>query len=222
MEIYIANEVAGVIALHPYLTSMDFKSLPIHEQIAMQAKTLHEAHKAGDKRIAMHVGSWWPDTSGKSIDELLKAEFTIADAELTMSREYGFSNFDAVKALGSLTTNLEFEQVVDEMLSGNILALEGRLKGNSDLAKARSKYGHQSTLLHYLGANGVESHRQVMPLNVVDIAQLLISYDADIRAEANMYGGGQTPHSLASTSAHPHNAGVSDALNLVLGGGWVG
>jgi len=39
---------------------------------------------------------------------------------------------------------------------------------------------------------------------------------ASKQAQANMYGGGQTPLALASTSAHPYKAGISDALNRVL------
>jgi len=31
-----------------------------------------------------------------------------------------------------------------------------------------------------------------------------------------MYGGGQTAWALASTSAHPHEAGIIDQLNSVL------
>ncbi len=218
MEIYVANEVANIIAIHPYLADKAFKDLSICEQISLQAKTLLEGHQQSDKRIAMHVGSWWPKAVGRPIEELLRTPFTRDDAELTISREYGFSGFDDVKKLGYQTINAKFDKALDVMLAGNFSALEQLLVDNADLATACSYYGHQSTLLHYIGANGVESHRQVTPLNAPKIASLLISFGADINAKANMYGGGQTAFALASTSAHPHNAGVSEALNLVLSG----
>ena len=71
-------------------------------------------------------------------------------------------------------------------------------------------------MLHYLGANGVESHRQKTPRNAVEIARLLIDRGADIEAEADMYGGGQTTLALVQTSAHPAAPGVADALCTLL------
>ena len=214
--VYIAPEVAQVSELHPYLADSAFMALPIREQIAMQARTLHAAHEAGDARIGMHVMCWWPGSEGLTLDEVLTSEFSDADAGLTMCREYGFSDWNAVESSGDLTPNPAFEQALEEMLAGKVKVLRSQLDQAPQLAKERSRYGHQSTLLHYLGANGVESHRQRTPLNAATMAALLISRGASKKAEANMYGGGQTPYALARTSAHPHNAGISDQLNRAL------
>ncbi|MGD1922938.1 MAG: hypothetical protein ACFB03_01940 [Paracoccaceae bacterium] len=218
MPVYIANEVAAVCDLHPYLGTADFRALPIREQIAQQARTVHAGHKAGDRRIAMHVCSWWPDARHKAVDDVMRAEFTYADAALTMSHEYGFADWDAVEALGDLCSEASFESALDDVLAGDIEALDLRLTREPQLVTARSRYGHRSTLLHYVGANGVESHRQRMPMNAPDVARVLLSHGASIAAKANMYGGGQTPYALASTSAHPHGAGIAEDLNLVLSG----
>jgi len=37
---------------------------------------------------------------------------------------------------------------------------------------------HHATLLHYVGANGIESFRQKTPANAVDIARLLLDAGA--------------------------------------------
>ena len=160
--------------------------------------------------------SWWPDARGKSVSEIMAGTFTELDALLTMSREYGFENWGCVEALGALKPDAAFEGALDDMLAGDVEALKARLEANSSLVAACSNYGHGATLLHYLGANGVETHRQKTPLNAPDLARLLIAHGADRSAMANMYGGGQTPYALASTSAHPHNAGIAEELNAVL------
>lgn len=217
MDVYIAPEVAAVDALHPYLTDDAFRALPIRNRIAKQAETVQAAHAAGDRRCRMHVMCWWPDAGGRTLDDVMAGRLTLEDARLTMSREYGFRDWDAVDALGDATPDPSFEQALDAMLAGDSRELSARLERTPQLAQARSVYGHGSTLLHYLGANGVESHRQKTPLNAVDLARLLIDHGADIMAEANMYGGGQTAGALASTSAHPHNAGIAADLNRILG-----
>ena len=51
------------------------------------------------------------------------------------------------------------------------------------------------------------------------LARLLLDRGADLLAEAQMYGGGQTALALASTSAHPHKAGVAPELLGVLAPG---
>ncbi len=216
--IYIAPDVAEVDALHPYLTERSFRQLSIEDQIARQAETLHRAHCAGDRRVRMHLQCWWLAAIGRPLDEVMNMPLTEADARLTISREYGFSNWDAVTALGAERVDETFELALDEMLAGDLASLERRLSQAPNLAKDRTVFGHRSTLLHYLGANGVESHRQKMPLNAADAARLLISCGSDIKSVANMYGGGQTAYVLAQTSAHPYEAGIADELLHVLGG----
>ncbi len=216
MDVYVAPEVAEVDALYSYVKEKLFRALSIREQVEQQAETLLTAHADGDPRIRMQIMSWWPEASGRDVAGILAAPFTHDDALLTISREYGFENWGAVDALGSKTSDPEFESALDKMLTGDAQSLGDMLIGNRALAIQKSDYGHKATLLHYLGANGVESHRQRTPLNAVDLAKLLLEHGADKNAEANMYGGGQTPFALASTSAHPVKAGISDALNAVL------
>ena len=192
-KLYIAPEVAAVRALHPYVGEADFAERPIHDQIAMQADRLWQAHQDGDRRIAMHVMCWWPQAAGQSLDQVLAGAFSPDDARLTMSREYGFADWQAVEVLGDLATEPDFERAVDTMLAGDLAGLEAMIKADAGLLSRSSRYGHGATLLHYLAANGVESHRQVMPLNAVEIAKMLVKYGADRTATARMYGGGQTP-----------------------------
>lgn len=215
-NVYVADDVAAVEALHPYLGNEDFRASPIRAQVRRMAETLHEAHRTGDARAAIHMASWWPDSRGRPRDELMAARFSRNDALTTMAREFGFAGTGALDALGEAGTDPAFEDAVDELIAGRREDIARRLRSTPDLVRMRSHYGHRSTLLHYLGANGVETHRQKTPRNAADLARLLISRGAEVSAEADMYGGGQTAHALAATSAHPAEAGVAEALCRVL------
>ena len=95
-------------------------------------------------------------------------------------------------------------------------SLHRELKDSPDLARARSERTHHSTLLHYVGANGVEGWRQRTPKNAVRIAELLIDAGSEVDATADMYGGGCTTLGLVATSCHPRDAGLQQPLMDVL------
>lgn len=215
-SVYIAPEIAEMMALHPYLRDPAFLTMPVREQVMQQAATLWAAHRAGDRRVRVQIMSWWPAAAGQALDAVMAAPFGEADARATLSREYGYPGWAAVEALGDAAPDRRFEQTVETMLEGALAELAARLAEAPDLAWQRSEFGHRATLLHYLGANGVETHRQRVPLNAVEIARTLIAAGASKTAEAGMYGGGQTPLSLARTSAHPHKAGLAEDLTRIL------
>ena len=88
--------------------------------------------------------------------------------------------------------------------------------GDPSLVHRRSSFGHRSTLLHYVGSNGVETYRQRVPMNLAEITRLLVEAGADVNATANMYGGGSTTLGLLVTSDHPAKAGVTGDVRKVL------
>ncbi len=73
-------------------------------------------------------------------------------------------------------------------------------------------------LLHYVGSNGVETRRQQVPLNLAEIARVLLERGADVNARARIYGG-CTTLALVSSSAHPREAGVQRATEELLRAG---
>jgi len=109
-----------------------------------------------------------------------------------------------------------FELAVDAIVAGDAPTLEKLLRDEPTLVRARSTRHHHSTLLHYLGANGVEGYRQRTPKNAVQIAGILLNSGAEIDAVADMYGGGCTTLGLVATSIHPKAAGVLHELIDVL------
>ncbi|MCU1259933.1 MAG: ankyrin repeat protein [Bryobacterales bacterium] len=143
-------------------------------------------------------------------------DYTDADARSIIVRENHFESWVAfAEHQEALSRNnspvAQFEAAVDSVISGNVAVLERLLHENPDLIRVRSARKHRATLLHYLGANGVEGFRQKTPGNAVEIAGILLNAGAEADARAGMYGG-STTLGLVATSIHPLLAGVQDAL----------
>jgi len=138
---------------------------------------------------------------------------TLAGAQFFIARCHGFASWpkfakhlDALARANSPVSH--FESAVDAIVSGNIVALEKRLRENRELVRTRSTREHRSTLLHYVSANGVEDFRQKTPKNIVEITKVLLEAGADVNAESDAYGGRSTTLGLTATSCHPEEAGV--------------
>lgn len=108
-----------------------------------------------------------------------------------------------------------FETAVDAIVAGEIATLTQLLRDRPELVRARSARRHHSTLLHYIGANGVEAFRQRTPPTAVAIAAILLDAGADVNAVADMYRG-STTLGLVATSLHPKLAGVQQQLIQLL------
>jgi hypothetical protein len=120
------------------------------------------------------------------------------------------------EALENIPSDLaRFEAAVEAVVAGDITTLERLLASHPDLTRARSTRRHHATLLHYVGANGVEAFRQRTPGNAVDVVKFLIYAGARVDEVADLYGGSTTLE-LVATSLHPLRAGVQDALLTAL------
>lgn len=215
-KVYACDQVREVKRLYGDLFTGDFRKLPIREQLDEQAKRLVEAHKQGDVAVVTHIKCWHPEMIGHSDDEIMNWACTLEDARETIAREYGFHDWSDASVRGVSPPDQQFESAVDAILSGDVEALRRLVEKCPDLVHQRSDYGHRSTLLHYVGSNGVETHRQVVPLNLAEVAAILLDAGADVNATAEMYGGGSTTIALFITSSHPAEAGVVDDVVKVL------
>ena len=141
----------------------------------------------------------------------------LSDAQFFVAREHGFASWPKFAAhLESLADTgssvSRFEQAADAIVRGDASRLARLLTEDPGLVKARSTRDHQSTLLHYVSANGIEDYRQRTPKNIVEIAEMLLKAGADPDATSDAYGGGSTPLGLTATSMHPESAGVQIPL----------
>jgi hypothetical protein len=214
--VYVSDQVREVERLHRDLLTDSFRQLPIHEQLDRQAHRIVEGHKAGDRAVVTHITCWHPKLVCHSADDIMNSNFTLDDARQTIAREYGFADWADVGARGASPPDPAFELAVDTLLSGDVESLRGLLAGNPSLVHQRSSFGHGSTLLHYVGSNGVETYRQRVPMNLAEIARLLLDAGADVNSTANMYGGGSTAFGLLVTSDHPAKACVTGDVRKAL------
>lgn len=214
-DIYIDQSIQMIRDLHTDILQMDKSSTTIKEFISLQAERLLDAHGFGSTAVIFHLACWCKPLIGKTHEEIMNARLTAELAQQTMAAEYGFPSWSDVESMAKTRFDTDFEACVDNMLEGELHLLQKALEANPQLATQRSQYGHRATLLHYLSANGVESYRQVTPMNATDIAQTLVDSGADANSQANIYGGSDV-RALLLSSAHPSNAGVVQSVDAVL------
>src|SRR5438067_10896119 len=202
---------------------MDTKELPAHpslEQYKKQAKDLLKRSKSGHREALQltlqRIKKDHPRFGRLADLELQGTKLALADAQLVIAREHGFESWPrfAIHIEGLTRQNSpvsRFESAVEAVVAGEAAKLEQLLGEDPELVRERSTFLHHATLLHYVGANGVENYRQKTPKNAMRIAEVLLRAGADINAVADIYDGSDTL-GLAATSVWPFLAGVQDAL----------
>lgn len=217
-RVHIDSKVFALRELHSDLLSRDYMDSSILDRLASQANSILNGHKTGNSAVVFHLGSWCADFIGMDTAQIMGSILNLDQCQETIAKEHGYKNWSEVETLQGIMLDAEFEKSVDAVVQGDISQLQRRLCTRPELAKQRSQYGHRATLLHYIGANGVESYRQITPLNAAEVASCLIRAGADVNAGAKMYGGSTTALNLVLTSAHPHNAGIASEIAEVLRG----
>ncbi len=215
---------------------MHLERLPFRsglEEYRKQAGELLEAYRAGDSAAIRCIRQnhprfldpripWLPKNLPDS--EIQSAGLEIADAQLVIARWYDFQDWSALAEYVEAVTRegspvCRFESAVEAVIAGDLATLQSLLREDPELIRARStrvtKFDppvHRATLLHYVGANGVEGYRQKTPGNAVDVTRLLLGAGAEVDALADMYGGQYTTMCMLVSSSPPAEAGVQVAL----------
>jgi hypothetical protein len=192
----------------PYAAGLD--------EYQRQAEALLEAVRSGSGDARLRFKWEHPRYRDKPLGDVDAATLDRVDAQLVIAHQHGFAAWadvvtftEAVKRDGAVA---RFEAAVDAVTSGDLTALRSMLRDHPDLARARSTRRHHATLLHYLGANGVEEGRQKTPPNAVDVARALLDAGAEVDALADMYDARCTTMSLLVSSSPPAEAGLQTAL----------
>jgi ankyrin repeat protein len=196
----------------PYRASLD--------EYQRQAEALFDALEAGGDDAAWRFKWEHPRFRGQSVSEVRGAALALEDARQVIAREYGFGSWADLREFTEAVRNdgrvARFEAAVEAVVSGDVAALRAMLRDDPELVHARSTRRHHATLLHYVGANGVEGGRQRTPANAMEVAKTLLDAGAEVDALADMYDSKCTTMSMLVSSAHPAKAGLQAALAELL------
>lgn len=198
--------------------SLPFRAtLPEYQQ---EAQRLSDALQAGEKQAFWNFKWLHPRYRGKHVDEVDASTLTLADAQLVVAQEYSFNKWDDLAKFTDAVTRdgpiVTFETAVDAVVDGDLARLQSMLVEHPELPHARSTRRHHCTLLHYIGANGVEGVRQKTPANALEITRTLLEAGAEPDALADLYDSKCTTMSMLVTSTHPARAGLQAALAEML------
>jgi ankyrin repeat protein len=220
---------------------MSITPLPLRAGLARfkkQANDLIKAFRSGDPEALYAIRQLHPllpgrygtnDRNDVTDSEIRSARVTRADAQSVVARWHGFESWPKLtKHIEALTRKnsrvLQFESAVEAIITGDVTTLNALLRENPDLVRARSTRAHHATLLHYVGANGVEGYRQMTPMNAVKIAEILLRAGAEVDADLDYRSmrrryperSGSATLGMVATSVHPAVAGVQIALLEIL------
>jgi len=211
---------------------MDALPVPARPDLARYRQLAGELQQARDQgRVRDWASAWVVDLAGllgRPLAEELgqrAAEhiehqvngMAAAGAEEVVARLHAFASWDGfarhIQELADpASATARFEAAADALVDGERARLAALLADDPGLVRATSNRRSRATLLHYIGANGVEDFRQRTPANIVDMARLLLDAGAEVDAPNGDYGGDGTALGLVATSIHPQEAGVQLAL----------
>jgi len=211
-KVYIHENTQRVYDLHRTTIEGITPKTTVKEQVSAFSDTLLTAWKRRNPVCKAQINNWHPDYISKPLDVIFKSSFKLADARLSIAKDCGFLDWAEVERLGNIPFNLEFEKAVQTLLAGDLTSLKKQIEQQPTLLHTRSTYGHQATLLHYAGSNGVEMWRQKAPYNLPEIVAFLLAAGADKNATMRVYGGEHTTLEMVASSAHPHAAGIASEL----------
>jgi ankyrin repeat protein len=186
------------------------------DEYARQAQALYDAVRSHDNKALWRFKWQHPRFRGKTVSAVDPAALDLADAQLVVASQHHFAtwpdllNFSvAVRTVPEVT---RFEEAADAVVFGNLPVLHSMLQAHPELVHTRSARRHHATLLHYVGANGVEDVRQRTPANAIDVTKTLLDAGAEVDALADMYENKCTTMSMLVSSCHPAKAGLQAAL----------
>ena len=213
ITIHIHPDVQAIRKLHRKVINRKDTYKSVWELLDAFAENLETGYRFEVPAAFTEISNYHPQFLGKPKQEIIKIALEQTDFHHTIANEYGFKNWRTLLELNP-QIDFTFEKSVDALLTGDIHQLKNLLDEYPQLITQQSSFGHRATLLHYVGSNGVELWRQVVPSNLVEMTKLLLERGANPNQTAQIYGQ-STIIELIASSAHPLDAGIQkDLLKL--------
>ncbi|MBV9271285.1 MAG: ankyrin repeat domain-containing protein [Candidatus Eremiobacteraeota bacterium] len=200
---------------------------PSLAQLKHQAKDLLKAHRVCDSRALQRLREFHPRMRGHNDEEIAAASLSLADAHLTIAREYGFPSWTKLQRFVELedarTLDLpaheriddpQFRHAVDFMDSGNVEALSEYLQRYPELVRQRVKllggnYFQHPGLIEFIAENPTRNGR--LPKNAAEVARVILEAGAHRDRQAL-----DSALDLTASSRVARDAGMQRALIDVL------
>lgn len=216
VSVYAGDVVRDLIAFYRPVLDIKLAYNSVYGQINAFGHHAFLRFQYNDQRSIVEFNNYNPKYIGKYHEEIIKSKPTLDDFLETAANCFGFKSLAEAQVHGSKPIDVTFENAVDLLLAGDIHKLESLIDQDPKLLVRNSQYGHRAGLIHYIGSNGVEFWRQVVPENIVDILKLFLERGADLNLWNNIYGKPSSLKGLIDSSAHPHMAGLAqDLLDLL-------
>lgn len=182
---------------------MPTRRLPAQPSLAhlkYQAKKLLKLHLERELQALQRIREFYPRLRGRSDDEISAAALKLADAQLTIAREYGFPSWTKLKGfVESQDTHVldlpaheriddpEFRRAVDFMDAGDVGGLREQLLLHPELINKRltllgGNYFVHPTLLEFIAENPTRTG--TLPNNAADVARVILDAGARDDREA--------------------------------------
>ena len=173
---------------------MPTKQLPSHpdlNQLKHQAKDLMKARQAGDPAALQRIREFHPRFSKLRDADIFSAKFLLADAQLTIAREYGYATWPRLKvritevqAAGELQRpqherieDPAFRHAVDLLDAGDAGGLSAHLRLHPQLVRQRvlfegGNYFRNPGLLEFVAENPIRHGK--LPPNIAEVARAIL------------------------------------------------
>jgi hypothetical protein len=181
---------------------MPVRPLPSHpslDHLKYQAKDLRKAHAAQQPDAAQRIREFHPAHRHATDNAILSAKFSVADAQLTIAREYGFPSWNRLKAHVEKPAAADqdklpatrpeyfiedpvFREAVRLLDAGDVPALRSHLHQHPQLARQRvtfegKNYFRNPTLLEFVAENPIRNGK--LPANIVAVANIILDAGTD-------------------------------------------
>lgn len=212
VSVYAGDVVKDLIAFYKPILDIKLAYNSVYGQVNAFGHHAFVRFQSNDPRSIVEFNNYNPRYIGKYHEDIIQSKPTLDDFLETAAYCFGFKGLYDAQVQGNVPIDIPFENAVDLLLAGEINELENLIDKDPTLITRSSQYGHRAGLIHYIGSNGVEFWRQVVPDNIVDILKLFLARGADPNLWNNIYGRPSSLKGLIDSSAHPHLAGHARAL----------
>jgi hypothetical protein len=207
-RIYQPEAAVTVQQLHHSIIEQRLSYSSILEELENYSLNLLRHYKVENPAVTIEISNHHPELIAESPTVIFDSEMDLEDFQFTVAKAYGFEDWVAVEALSTTKHDPAFEMAINILLSGHIQVLSDHLRQYPQVINQRSAYGHRAGLIHYLGSNGIEIWRQIVPSNLEELLRVLVKAGADPDMTANLYGKTNLL-ALLTTSDHAWKAKVA-------------